>query len=260
MANPLLRTMPRFVVTALLLGAIGCASRHEALADPAIAPLAQAQGADADHFLRDRAAISEEQLRQILDAPVGLAANQRIGVLAVGNGFQPDLSLPLATAPSELTHAVETAGLFQSSSEISAEWPADRGLGGLRELAARYRSGYLLLYRQRFVAQSYANAWTWLVPTVIGAIVAPSRTLETAGVLEASLFDVRSGTILFTVYERTRGTSDETPWASDRKLHALQEKLLEPATSRLADQVVAKARLLPAAAAAQADAAAPARD
>jgi hypothetical protein len=210
--------------------------------------------------LRDRTAISQEPLRQWLDAPIGLEANQRIGVFAVGNGFRRELSSPLATAPSELTHAVETSGLFQSSSEISAEWSADRGLGGLRELAARYRSGSLLLYRQCFAAQSHANSWAWVFPTMIGAIIAPSRTIETAGVLEALLFDVRSGTILFTVYERTRGASDETPWASDRKLNALQQKRLEPATSRLVDQVVAKARRLPAAAAALANAAASARD
>ncbi len=32
----------------------------------------------------------------------------------------------------------------------------------LRELAARYRSEYLLLYRHRFVDRSYTNAWGWL--------------------------------------------------------------------------------------------------
>ena len=43
-----------------------------------------------------------------------------------------------------------------------------------------------------------------------------------AGVLEATLFDVRSGTILFTLYERVHARSDETPCDDDRKLRAME--------------------------------------
>jgi uncharacterized protein (UPF0210 family) len=81
----------------------------------------------------------------------------------------------------------------------------------------------------------------------VGAIVAPSRTIETAGVLEATLFDVRTGTILFTVYERVRAGSDETPWDLDRKLAALRLRLVEQAAGKLAEQVVSKVRRLAAA-------------
>jgi hypothetical protein len=63
-------------------------------------------------------------------------------------------------------------------------------------------------------------------------------------VLEATLFDVRSGTILFTVYERVRARSDETPFDEDRKLRAMKRRLLEQAAGKLAEQVVAKVRRL----------------
>jgi len=72
--------------------------------------------------------------------------------------------------------------------------------------------------------------------------VAPGRTLETAGVLEATLFDMRTGTILFTVYQRVRGRSDETAMNEERKLSAMKARLVEEAAGKLADQVVAKVR------------------
>src|SRR5436305_246590 len=85
------------------------------------------------------------------------------------------------------------------------------------------------------LAAGSANAWCLLYPTIIGAIVAPSRSLETAGVLEATLFDVRTGTLLFTVYERVRGRADATPSGEDRKLQEVKTRLLDQAASKLAE-------------------------
>jgi hypothetical protein len=56
----------------------------------------------------------------------------------------------------------------------------------------------------------------------------------------------RTGTILFTVYERVRASSDETPWYPDRKLGAMKVRLLEQAAGKLAEQVVSKVRRLAA--------------
>jgi hypothetical protein len=243
------RLRRRFLPPLLLALASGCSAMHQPLAEPTLGPSLERPPLEADHFLRDRSSVTEEALRQILDAPIGLDPGQRVGVVTVTSGYGPDCSLPLSSVTAELTRAIEGAGLFQATSEVSADWPSDSGLAGLRELAARYRSGYLLLYRQRFATQSYANNWAWLYPTVLGAIVAPSRTLETAGVLEASLFDVRTGTILFTVFERTQGSADETPWNSDRKMQLLQQRLLDQAATKLAEQVVAKTRRVSAASA-----------
>lgn len=226
-------------------GVAGCA--HMPVQDPTIPTATAAAPAtlSEDHFRGDQiGTLSEEALRAILEAPVQLDESQRIGVLAVTDSYKPERGVPVPGVPAELTRALEGTGFFQAASEMTTDWPADGNIPGLRELAARYRSGYLLLYRQRFVDDDYANAWAWLYPTIVGAIVAPSRTLETAGVLEATLFDVRTGTILFTAYERVRARSDETPFDDDRKLRAMKARLLEQAAGKLADQVVSKVRRL----------------
>jgi hypothetical protein len=241
------------IATALLLTMLvalsgaGCAARASVLHPslPALGVTAASPELAGDHFQRDRAGgVSEEGLRAVLDAPVRLDTTQRLGVLPVTDSYRPERAVPIAAVPAELTRSLEAAGLFQATSEISADWPVDGDVPGLRELATRYRSGYLLLYRHRFVHADYLNAWGWLYPTLVGAIVAPSRTIETAGVLEATLFDVRTGTILFTVYERVRAGSDETPWDLDRKLSALRLRLVEQAAGNLAEQVVSKVRRL----------------
>jgi len=243
---------PRITTVLLFLAGVGsfeagCA--HSAHLRPELPALEMAGAATLaeDHFRRDRAGgVSEEALRAILDAPVLLDESQRVGIMPVADSYQPDRGPPLTAVPAELMRSLDAAGVFEATSEVSTDWPADTSIPGLRELAARYRSGYLLLYRQRFLDETYTNAWAWLYPTVIGAILAPSHTLETAGVLEATLFDVRSGTILFTLYERVQARSDETPWDDDRKLRAMKLRLLEQAGGKLAEQVVSKVRHLSA--------------
>jgi len=235
----------RIALALVLVLEAGCAhALRSALRAPDLsAPPALAN----DHFNRDRAGgVSEEGLRAILDAPVYLDETQRLGVLPVAESYRPERGVPLPAVPAELTRSLEAAGLFQATSEVSTDWPIDGDIPGLRELAARYRSGYLLLYRERFVDDGYVNAWAWLYPTIVGALVAPSRTVETAGVLEATLFDVRTGTILFTVYERVHAVADETPWAEDRKLRAMKLRLLDQAAGKLGEQLVSKVRRLAA--------------
>jgi hypothetical protein len=213
-------------------------------AEPAAAPAPLTK----DHFRRDGAgSISEEDLRTVLAAPVFLEANARIGVVPVANRYEPDPDLPLAGVPGVLGEVLTESGLFELATEVSTDWPADRGISGLRELAARYRAEYLLLYRQRFVDDTYTNAWALMWLTVVGGLVVPHETMEIAGVVEATLFDVRTGTLLFTVYERVHQVSDENVWQNDRKRKALKRALLDQAAGRLADRVVEKARLLAAA-------------
>ncbi|MBW1810720.1 MAG: hypothetical protein JRJ87_21185 [Deltaproteobacteria bacterium] len=201
-----------------------------------------------DHFKRDHSgSISESDLRRVLDAPVFLEADARLGVVPVATCYQPDPELPLAIVPHELSKALEDSGLFTVTTEVSTDWPADSGISGLRELAARYRSEYLLLYRHRFVDRSYTNEWGWFYLTVLGIFVAPSQTLETDGVLEATLFDVKTGTLLFTVFERVHNEVNENIWNNERKRRELKSKLLEQVAEKLADKVVHKSRLLAAA-------------
>ncbi|MBI3183322.1 MAG: hypothetical protein HYZ28_14390 [Myxococcales bacterium] len=244
--------MPRPLVLALCLAAIGCA--HKAALRAELEPLrfeappTPPAILTENHFSRDvPAALSEAELKTILAAPVFLEEQARVGVVPVASRYEPDPDLPTVAAPAALADALEQSGMFELSSEVSTDWPTDRGIRGLRELAARYRTEYLVFYRHRFVDQSYLNPWAWGYLTGVGAIFLPGQTMEAAGVLEATLFDVKTGTILFTVFERVRKESQETPWDADRKRMALKRKLLEDAASRLADQVVAKCRRLAAA-------------
>ncbi|MBW2700743.1 MAG: hypothetical protein JRF33_07960 [Deltaproteobacteria bacterium] len=231
----------------------GCAA-NRALSAPSMQPLmTQSKTAKpailkTNHFTRDRSgSISEAHLREVLAAPVFLEKQARVGVIQVTGQYLTDHELPLVDVPDRLCQAMEDSGLFEVSTEMSADWPADRGISGLRELAARYRSEYLLLYRHRFVDRQYVNGWGWTWLTVIGIFAAPSQTLEAAGVLEATLFDVKTGTILYTVFERVHGEENENIWHHERKRRSLKDKLLDEASKKLADQVVSKTRFLVAA-------------
>jgi hypothetical protein len=79
---------------------------------------------------------------------------------------------------------------------------------------------------------------------VLGALFLPGHTLESAGVLEATLFDVKTGTLLFTVNERVQAQEKVNIWHNGLKTQWMKKKMLETATQRLADQVVGKIRRL----------------
>ena len=150
------KTMNTHLAAALLLtaaeGIAGCA--HLPVQDPALAAPAAIPAAilAEDHFQGDRiGTLSEGALRAILEAPVALDESQRIGVLTVTDSYRPERGIPLPGVPAELARGLEASGFFQAASEMTTDRPAGGDVPGLRELAARYRSGYLLLYRQRFV-------------------------------------------------------------------------------------------------------------
>jgi hypothetical protein len=201
-----------------------------------------------DHFARDQAAgISEEHLREALEAPVFLEDGARLGVVPVIDGYFPDETVPTISVPASLVGALEDSGLFESASEVSTQWPMARGLPGLRELAARYRTEYLLLYRHRFVEETDHNGWAAGYATLVGALFFPGQQLQIDGVLEATLYDVKTGTILFTVNERIHDTQSASPTMQLRRERELTQKMLADAAPKLADRVVSKCRRLAAA-------------
>ncbi len=247
------KTIAVTAALSVLAGLCGC-SASKGILRAEMRPLALTETAAApkvlknDHFKRDRSgSISERDLKAVLASPVFLEADARLGVVPVATCYQPDPDLPLAMVPQKLSAAMEDSGLFTVTTEVSTDWPADSGISGLRELAARYRSEYLLLYRHRFVDRSYTNSWGWFYLTVLGVFIAPSQTLETDGVLEATLFDVKTGTLLFTVFERVHNEADENLFHNDRKRRLMKQKILAEAAAKLAKQVVHKSRLLAAA-------------
>lgn len=238
------------LVAYLLLLSTGCAMAHSrSMASEAAMPMAALAERPAplteNYFRRDNAgSVAEENLQKVLAAPVFIAPGERLGVVPVATAYQPEGELPLSPVPPEITKALESSGLFEATTEVSTDFPADAGISGLRELAARYRSGYLLLYRQRFQERSRPNGWAWLYPTIIGMFFAPAETLTTDAVIEATLFDVRTGTLLFTAYERVHASAADTMFNSETRRTELRQKLLTQAAASLASQVVSKARRL----------------
>jgi hypothetical protein len=225
----------------LLLLLSACSMSHVARAE--LAPVVVE-----DHFIRDQAAgISEDHLREVLEGPVFLEDGARLGVVPVIDGYVPDEEVPTISVPASLVGALEDSGLFESASEVSTQWPIDRGLPGLRELAARYRTEYLLLYRHRFVEETDHNGWAAGYATIVGALFFPGQQLQVDGVLEATLYDVKTGTILFTVNERIHDTQSASPTMQLRRERELTQKMLADAAPKLADRVVSKCRRLAAA-------------
>jgi len=211
-------------------------------------PVVEPQPLMTNHFRSDRTGnLTEDQLNEILDAPVFLEATPRVGLLPVATAYAVDAQIPLNSVPRALSEALESTGYFEVSTEMSSDWPAQGSIAGLRELAARYRVEYLLLYRHRFVDRERLNGWGWTYPTVVGYFAAPARTLEVAGVMEATLFDVRTGTIMFTVQQRVHDERRSNIWHNDMKTRRMKEGLLEEATTDLATQVTDKVARLVAA-------------
>jgi hypothetical protein len=237
-----------------LLTGTGCATSRAPLAAPEMAAMEFTPEAVGErpppiltenHFSRDRAgSISEEGLREVLASPVFLEEKARVGIVPVQGSYALDQEVPLPSVPAALADALESSGEFELASEVSTDFPVDRGIAGLRELAARYRCDYLLIYRHRFVDASYMNPVAWGYLTVVGALFLPGHTIESAGVLEATLFDVKTGTLLFTVNERVHSREQVNLWHNELKTQWMKRQLLESATQKLADQVVGKVRRL----------------
>jgi hypothetical protein len=203
----------------------------------------------ANHFKQDKMGnVTEADMRRILSAPVYLEEASRIGVVPVSSGYGLDTGLPVEAVTGQLAGDLASSGFFEVVSEVTTDWPGTpHSIGGLRELATRYRAEYLLLYRHRFVDREWTNAWGWAYMTAVGAFFVPSKTLEAAGVLEATLFDVKTGTLLFTVYERVHQAEDSNLWHNEMKARRMKETLLEKATDKLTAKVLSKVRSLVAA-------------
>lgn len=248
------RLIPHVLLLSLCLSlGVGCAAAPRAPLEPSFAqPIAQAPPQAAplqdNHFRSDRTGnLTESQLKEILDAPIFLEEETRLGIVLVATAYEVDRDLSLTHVPHELGQSLERTGFFEITTEVSTDWPKDHSVAGLRELAARYRAKYLLLYRHRFVERDWTNGWGWAYLTGVGALFVPANTVETAGVMEATLFDVRTGTILFTVYERVHKLSDMNVWNNEEKRREIKTKLLTKASDQLSEKVTHKVRRLVAA-------------
>ena len=123
-------------------------------------------------------------------------------------------------------------------SDISTDLPNGGGIEGLRVIAARYRLRYLLLYSERFEDATHLNGLAWLYPTVLGMFVVPGVTVESRGLAQADMLDVRTGTVLFSVVEPMHVASKELMIGRSHK--ELQVEAAAAAAKRLATRVSAQ--------------------
>jgi hypothetical protein len=94
-----------------------------------------------------------------------------------------------------------------------------------------------LLYREQLTEITRANGWAAGYMTVVGALFLPGQTLGVFGFVEASLFDVKTGTLLFTVRRAGARTRHSNVWYQEDKLGQLAADLTAALAPELAADV-----------------------
>lgn len=239
--------MRQLISLGLLLTALTACSASKPMAEAPSAPMA-AMGPEAaaapvplqkSHFARTaQGTLSESDLQKILDQPLELDLPGRVGVL-------PIVEAEDWRGPSP-SYARVTPGLSRFADKLPADdgfahvtemMPIPSGALGmeaLREIAARYKLRYLMLYREHVNETQRANGIATGYMSVVGAFVLPGSTLEVEGYAEASLFDVKTGLLLFTVRERLGEQRRSNVWQRERKLGDMRETLATKAADQLA--------------------------
>jgi rhombotail lipoprotein len=192
-------------------------------------------------FSRDAGgALGESDLQHVLSTPIDLQFPARVGVVPLAQAFDPHEQVSIGTrsvAARDLATALIGGPHYSHVSDVSTELPNTGGIEGLRLIAARYRLRYLLLYSERFEDSTHLNGWAWLYPTVVGMFLAPGVTVESSGLVQADLLDVRTGTILFSVVEPMRVQKMKWMIGAGRSHKELQGDATAAAAKRLAKRV-----------------------
>jgi hypothetical protein len=220
----------------------GCAAApHAAEAPPA--PAAQAPLTRSFYAKDASGSLSESDLQHVLESPIDLQFPARIGVVPLAQPFdahgKPSITVR-GTASRDFALALAGNPNFSHVSDVSTELPNGGGIEGLRVIAARYRLRYLLLYTERFEDDTHLNGLAWLYPTLLGVFVSPGVTVESRGLAQADLLDVRTGTVLFSVVEPMHVSSKELAVSAARAHRELQARAAAEAARRLAKSVTAQ--------------------
>ncbi|MBK8252973.1 MAG: hypothetical protein IPK82_09920 [Polyangiaceae bacterium] len=246
-----------FTFAAVAAALSGCGAAPPAAMTPMDAPAAVATAPmpapiASSMFSKDSTgSLSENDLQKILEAPLDLELPARVGVVPLANPFdaQGKVTLSLrATASRDLARSLNGNPYFSQVSDVSTELPNNGGLEGLRIIAARYRMRYLLLYTERFQDDTHLNNWAWLYPTIVGMFAAPGVTVKSHGLLQADLFDVRTGTILFSVVQPVSVSQEEQMIGAARAHKEHQAQAASEAAQKLAKLVTRQVNELVAAA------------
>ena len=199
-------------------------------------------------FAKDASgALSEEDLQRILESPIDLQFPGRVGVVPLAAPFDPEQPVSIQTrsvAAQSLSRSLKGSPHFSHVSDISTDLPNTGGIEGLRVIAARYRLRYLLLYWEHFEDDTHLNGWAWLYPTLIGMFVAPGVTVESNGLAQAHLIDVRTGTVLLSVVEPMQVSEQEWMVGAGRAHRKAQTEEASRVARELAKRVAVQTNRL----------------
>jgi hypothetical protein len=221
--------------------AAGCAGQHQAAVEaPTVS--ANTPALTQSLFARDPSGhLTEEQIQTILASPLELDLPARVGVLPVveaedWRGPGPDYEIP-GGAVSRLAKNLPSERAFSLVTEMLPIPSGALGMEALREIAARYKLRYIVLYRENVRRRIRANPWAAGYVTLLGMLFLPGSTLRVDGSVEASLFDVKTGLLLFTVRRRVAAARGSNLWYRADKLDELQAALAGEVATKLAGDV-----------------------
>ncbi len=206
-------------------------------------------------FARDpNGALSEDALQKILASPIELDLPARVGVLPIAThmdwrGPGPDDGVPAGLAPLVKTLRKDRAFTLVTQTLVIPSGAL--GMEALREIAARYRLRYLLLYREVLARDSAFGAWAFGYATVIGALFLPGKFQEVYGYTEVSMFDVKTGLLMFTTRRAVTASHTTNQWHQKTKLDKLAAAAVTKFAPDLAADVLADLRRFAVAAVAE---------
>lgn len=237
----------RALVLVVCLVAAGCAARARygsaRMAEAPSAPMAEAPPPlERSLFARDpQGALTEDALQQILAAPIELDLPARVGVVPIvtatdWRGPNPDyLRVPAGVAP--FVRRLRGAEPFTLVTEVMPIPSGALGMEALREVAARYRLRYVMLYREVVATRRRMGPLAWGYATIVGAAFLPGQRHHAYGYIEASMFDVKTGLLMFTTRRAVYGDRSSNLWHQDDKLASLVSTLVTRYSPELADDV-----------------------
>ncbi len=193
-------------------------------------------------FARDpNGQLTEDGIQKILNARLELDLPARVGVLPIVDAVDwrgPGPSYEMAPAAvAAMLKGLRGSEPFTHVTEMMPIPSGALGMEGLREMAARYQLRYVLLYREKVATKERINPWAIGYATLVGALFLPGDTLYVDGYVEASLFDVKTGILVFTVRRRVWGKRKTNVWHTDDKLEHMQRKAAVQAAPLLAKDV-----------------------
>ncbi len=241
------------LVLCLVVGGCG-AKMHMASAPMAAAAPEPAMPKPLDRslFARDPGgALSEDALQKILAAPIELELPARVGVIPISTatdwrGPGPDHGVP--SGLNAFVKRLRQDPAFSLVTQTMVIPSGSLGMEALRENAARYRLRYVMLYREVLGKDAMWNPWAWGYATIVGALFLPGNRQEVYGFIEATMFDVKTGTLMFTTRRSIIASQTTNQWHKDVKLARLAATATTKFAPDLGDDVLADLRRFAAAA------------